>query len=83
MIKSIFFVLVVISIIYYTIKRYGKKNIPENETLAEKQQREYSEGFSHQNLDMSGVAGQFDRDYSRYFITMTESRRAAYAGRYK
>ena len=83
MIKSIFSVFVVISIIYYTIKRYGKKNIPENETLAEKQQREYSEGFSHQNLDMSGVAGQFDRDYSRYFITMTESRRAAYAGRYK
>ena len=83
MIKSIFSVFVVISIIYYTIKRYGKKNIPENETLAEKQQREYSEGFSHQNLDMSGVAGQFDRDYSRYFITMTESRRTAYAGRYK
>ncbi len=81
MIRLLILVSFVSYITYYTIKRYGKKNIPENETQAEKQQREYSEGYSHEKL--LGATGQFNSNYSNYFITMTESRKEAYAGRYK
>ena len=72
-----------IKAILYAKKRYAKKEIPKNETAAEKQQREYLEGYEKQKLESRGRTGEFDSRYLEWILEAVEQKKLAYNNRYK